>query len=407
MNGSAILFLPIFIFTVYAQICVCVFFLVALLCVCRMWVCVICIEFVGFPWIDAGLFSRISRTLSALLWLRLSLNLIRICAVHHKNINIVWIHMNVIYLITAFFTAALLYAACILSHIGRPFSRSLSGSVSLTMTSTACFLALVRCSFNAVISMPAALSFLKMVLHFLFNSSSVRLHFATCSFRVIAMSFICIIDIFCLLKKLFSGSKAAMQQFLTMPFAAFASRYCFVLGCALHGSRAPNPLLFVDGKIPMQSHCTHSHSSLQLDYWFWSSVKRHPVQQILCISVCWLIGIQIGNIHVVQCGRRYFVGFTPKTFSTQNACLQIMPMPFSWNWIGQIGIFVTEFRRWLMFTQTHCIIRLIYTKRNNNYRCLVFMWPKSCLLPMMANAFMIWDAPRNKVNANYAYILPI
>lgn len=57
---------------------------------------------------------------------------------------------------------------------------------------------------------------------------------------------------------------------------------------------------------------TAIHSSLQLDYWFWSSVKRHPVQQILCISVCWLIGIQIGNIHVVQCGRRYFVGFTPK-----------------------------------------------------------------------------------------------
>lgn len=39
--------------------------------------------------------------------------------------------------------------------------------------------------------------------------------FATCSFRVIAMSIICIIDIFCLLKKLFSGCKAAMHQFLS------------------------------------------------------------------------------------------------------------------------------------------------------------------------------------------------
>lgn len=93
------------------------------------------------------------------------------------------------------------------------------------------------------LSLPIAFTAIKFLASVQF--SWVRLHFATCSFRTIAMSFICIIDVFCLLKKLFSGCKAAMHQFLTISSTFFS--LSLSLFSLYHPSKLSNTICAFDG----------------------------------------------------------------------------------------------------------------------------------------------------------------
>lgn len=145
---------------------------------------------------------------------------------HHKNNNISRIHMNVIYLNTKYFslvmycsTASSLYER--MNVYWRLFCRCDDYIVCLLAfapiaTSLQRIHLVLACSSGNSCSLSSVLEL------------TVRFHFAmTCPFWAIAMSFICIIDIFCLLKELFSGTSTAMHQFLAMNFILAVS--CTIL----------------------------------------------------------------------------------------------------------------------------------------------------------------------------------
>lgn len=129
---------------------------------------------------------------------------------------------------------------------------------------------------------------------FIYSCCSVQ--FSWILQHVLAMSFICIIDIFCLLKKLFSGSKAAMHQFLTInSFLSLRVRSCIH---TMHPQKLSDtqyiyvdsainwlniPPIFANGKNPLHPQCTLHKQHLY-------------IQCCVCFVAC------SNHIHIIKFG---------------------------------------------------------------------------------------------------------